>query len=326
MVFTSLDMMVNFTAKYNASATAPGFNDSTKASLKAALTDSHTSCETTVDSNCTGFPANAIANFPDLIALVGQYNTAESSPETDTPVAVIVMPWQFLDDVSASSAGLNIDNSDDLFQLINDLTYVTSSGSNFISNGLYTGKAQLAAIHAVKDPASAELSNLLNLLAAANLNGTAVEVVSGDPLVVNGQSFPLAEKLVDEMNNAMSNFSIDFEIDFINPPINPTGSLGTNSYTWALDGNDQWEGTSGTQKMSHVLLNSGGTNYKIILDRQAGTLQCWRAGTDETLDQNQRSNPLLIRGNSNSLNCMDPANTDAVHASMSDCQMSASPI
>jgi hypothetical protein len=331
MRFSSLDMMLAFTATYSESASELNFSDSTKASLSNVTATSKTKYSESVNANFVGFHGSSPASFDELITLKKDYDASAASAET--AVSVIVMPWSYLDQVSQSSSRFNCDNQDSLSKLINSLTYIKNSCATFIENGLYVGNTQLQRVRTVKTSVEQELNALLKVVSDATASGTSVTVKDGDQLSVDGTLFSYAEPLMDDMRYAMEHFAISWKTqikggsnrlctdlkNLAGAPVQVSsdgftvdGTLGT-WFTWSIQGNDAWEGTRNTQKMAYQLsYMASGWNLAIVLDREQGSMQCWARGVGQPLSQNPRSNVQVIRGSDCSKDCDDPTNSDAL--------------
>lgn len=332
MSFHSLDMMLAFTAQYNESGSELGFSESTKANLANLTQTSQTKYTESVEANCVGFNAVSPGNFADLITLKRQYD--EAAPSEKTAVSVIVLPWQYLDQLNQSSSGLKCNNSDAVNTLLNDLTYIAGSSKKFVANRLYAGHTQLQNLRGVQARAEREQDSILKIVADSTASGTPVTVEDGDQLSVNGTLFPYAQDLLDDLKFAMEHFAISWktqiagganrlytELKSLNGSpiqVSPDGftvdGTGGTYFTWSIEGNDAWEGTRNTQTMSYSLahFNAFPWNLAIVLDRENGTIQCWGRGPDQTLAQNPRSPVQVIRGSACSKRADDPTNSEAL--------------
>jgi hypothetical protein len=94
MRFSSLDMMLAFTATYSESASELNFSDSSKASPSSATATSKTKYTESVKANCVGFNAISPASFDDLITLQKEYDTPDPSEDDSKNSEALVWDGQ----------------------------------------------------------------------------------------------------------------------------------------------------------------------------------------------------------------------------------------
>lgn len=332
--FSSLDMMTKFSAKFNESTSEVGFNEDTSTSISNTLTVTNTSASITASQNSLGFDAPSVSSLDDLKNLIAVYDAEASA---NSPISVVVMPWQYLDAVEEVFAGIDCNDIKSINRMINGLIYIASTADDFIDRGLYTGNTQLKAVRDIGAGASNQSQAIIDLMAAAVASRTPIKVQNGDQLTINGAPFPYTEGMADDLDFAMDHFVLSWKA-WVGPGSQPLattltgldggaipvssdkasvdGSGGTY-FTWSIEGNGGWAGTAGTQSMSYALAAfPDGWNMAVILDRKAGTLQCIGRGVGQSLDQNPRSKTLTIRGNSNAKPCTDPKNTTLISCNL----------
>jgi hypothetical protein len=331
--FSSLDMAVKFAATFNESTSELGFSDKTNASIQNSLSASQTKATVSASQNSLGFNASTVSDIASLQALITAYDN--NSP-TVSPISILVMPWQYLSAVDKVFSGINCDDITPVTDLMNDYIYINNTADNFIKNRLYTGNTQLTNVRTIGSKAYDELQSLSNLIDSAVATHSKITIENGAPnLVVNGQSFPHAEAMIDTLNSSIARFALSWKAWRASGPLSTTmttlagdpvpvssdqatvdGSKGTY-FTSSIDGNSNWEGTRGTQSMSYTIASlPDGWNMAIVLDRAAGTLHCVGRGVGQKLADNPVSNSIAIRGNSNALPCTDPSNPTRISCNL----------
>jgi len=267
-----------------------------------------------------------VSDIASLQALIKAYDNP--SP-TDSPISILVMPWQYLSAVDKVFSGINCDDITPVTDLMNNYKYIENTANNFIKNKLYTGNTQLTNVRSIGSKASNEFKSLSNLIDSAVANGSKITIENGATnLVVNDQSFPQAEAMIDTLNFSITRFVLSWKAwvapgsrlsttmtTLAGSPVSVSsdgatvdGSAGTY-FTWSIEGNANWEGTRGTQSNVYAIASlSEGWNMAIVLDRALGTLHCVGRGVGQPLAQNPVSNSITIRGNSNAQPCTDPKN------------------
>ena len=327
MKFQSEEEKDNFSAALSASYSGVDFSASMDAAIKTAKTSAQSSFVEDTVFRYAGFEGGSPGSLADVEAERKSY---EAAPASDSkPIKLIVMPWSHLDTLD-SDADLSPGSPlATLNRMIDGLGYVTRSCAAFLDGEMYAGHTQLTAVKQVLAEAQKELDAIIAKVRAASKTGVALndaDVALFDPI----------EPLVDSADTALRTFALAFKVHIANsdddcnnlnfdrngqpfPPVVDRvfdGSAGVD-LTWSIAGNDSWAGTKGTTKMAHIIarpIHQGGltANIMAVIDRETGTLQIWRCGVNETLDQNQRSPEVKIRGKDNSLACDDPHNTGGV--------------
>jgi hypothetical protein len=335
MQFDSIAAQVAFTATYAESVSELGFNESTKASLSNALTTSNTRSTTDVESNCRGYETVSPSNFDDLTKAMEAFDAASNS---ETPVAIIVMPWFFLDAVN-SQVGLERNKVETLAPLLNKWIYISNTCQRFIADGLYAGKTQLDAVRAVMNRATDAQTSLLSILTEANQKGSTLTVdQASDGLIVNNTKFTYAETMIDDMNFAMRNFVLGFTVFGTDLPLYDAGrrGLGGNRYVFepaSLDGKEgsvleasngsyfQWQQAPEGPWNEVAMLRSEG-QISLGLDADTGNVQ-WRYLVPGNV--NVFSDPTTIRGKA-TRSCNDPQNEDRIQFQFGSLTLTVSPM
>jgi hypothetical protein len=334
--FTSLSVKEQFQASYSESTSELGFSDSLSASLSNALSLSHTTCSIKIETNCIGFDYTPPQKLSDLGTIASAYGAATA--ETLSPVAIIVLPWSFLSEVS-EAMGTDLTGNTDVADLVNALLYIQNSCSNFRAAQLYVGNTQFQNVSKVQAKVTAEVDAILALLSAANANHETVSATDdGQQVTVQAgsqtQSFPIAEPIVDEMNVALGRFAIswlayfqlggmgsadtgpvmtDLQGNPITVILSTTMDGRTGTYFTWTDNSAGWTVTSGTSRSAYNLagLNAqiNGTPvtvyFTILLDWAKGTIR----GMVRTNDQGDfYSAEMPVRGEVNSRDCEDATN------------------
>jgi hypothetical protein len=326
--FSSMDMAVTFAASFNESGTELGFSSKISASIQSSLSASHTQATVSASQNSLGFNAPTVSDIASLQALITAYDNI--SPTDDSPISILVMPWQYLSAVDKVLSGINCVGDFKLVtDLMNNYLYIKNTANNFINNRLYTGNTQLTNVRTIESKASDEFQRLSKLIDSAAATRSKITIENGANLVVNGVSFPHAEAMIDTLNFSITRFALSWKA-WVGPgyPLSTTmttldgspvpvssdhltvdGSAGTY-FTWSIDGNSDWAGTNGTQSMSYAIASlPSGWNMAIVLDRALGTLHCVCRGVGQPLADNPVSKPpITIRGNSNAKPCTDLTN------------------
>jgi hypothetical protein len=326
MRFSSEEEKTSFSAKLTASYSGVDFSASMSAAISTAQTSSKANFSTSTVHRYAGFSGGIPATLEDIDQVRKDYKAAPAGEAT--PIKLIVMPWHYLTVVDDNAGLVSNPDLDTLVGVVNKLGYVMRSCGAYLDAGLYAGHSQLAAIQAVKADAQAEFEAIGDFLKLINRTGTPVTAA-------DVARFPDVAPLLDRMNFALTSFVLAFKVqiakddDDCNSFINDIdgqqfmldGKLFDGSkgcyLDWSLKGNDGWAGTIGTTTMVHTIartIKNGGLTAAIhvILDRDAGTLQIWRGGQGETLDQNARSQPVKIRGSVNARVCDDPDNHSGI--------------
>ena len=333
--FSSMDMAVKFAASFNESGTELGFSSKTSASIQSSLSASHTQATVSASQNSLGFNAPTVSDIASLQALITAY---DNTTPTDSPISIIVMPWQYLIAVDKVFTGINCDDITPVTDLMNNYIYIKNTANSFIKNQLYTGNTQLTNVRTIGSTASSAFKDLSNLIDSAVANGTKITTENGANLVVNGQSFPQAEAMIDTLNTSITRFALSWKA-WVKPasgyqlsttmttlagsPVSVSsdgatvdGSAGTY-FSWSIDGNANWEGTRGTQAMSYAIASlPSAWNMAIVLDRALGTLHCVGRGVNQSLAQNPVSTSIAIRGNSNAKPCTDLTNPTLINCDL----------
>ena len=207
--FSSLDMAVKFAASFNESASDLGFSDKTSASIKNSLSASQTKATVSASQNSLGFNASTVSDIASLQALITAYDN--TSP-TDPPISILVMPWQFLHAADKVLSGINCDDITPVTDLMNDYIYIKNTADNFIKNQLYTGNTQLTNVRTIGSKAYGKSQSLSKLINSAVAKQSEITIENGGPnLVVNGQSFPHAEAMIDTLNSSISRFALSWK-------------------------------------------------------------------------------------------------------------------
>ncbi|MCV9937699.1 hypothetical protein OIU35_15195 [Boseaceae bacterium BT-24-1] len=350
MKFQSVETQIAFKAKYDESATELEFSETTEASLKNTLTTSNTKCSIDVEASCRGFQTiSPGSNFKDLATVKADFDKPPGDQDDPTPIAVILMPWYYLNEVS-SEAGLALNDLQILTPLLNKWIYVSKTCQKFIDDRLFTGHTQLSALRAVKSEADAARSGLLQVLTKANKKGASLQVQQDAVgVTVEGTRFAYPEQMISDMNFALKNFVLSFLVgtsngtvvgtvmtDLKGNPIAAVNDARGNSvnghagsyFTWSLVGNDEWEGTRGKQSNWRDLGWAGDDRNvaRLVLDRDNGTVQCWFCRPGEYLSDNLHNEAISIRGKSTSQNCEDPTNRDRIMAKLGGLIVHVSPM
>ena len=335
MKFSALSVKEKFQASYSESTSELGFSDSLSTSLSNALSLSNTSCTVDFESNGIGFDYDPPKNIPDLATIAAAYGSAEKL----SPVAIVVLPWSFLAEVS-DAMGTDLAGNPDLADLVNDLVYIQASCGNFIERQLYTGNTQFQNVGAVRAKAGAEITAILGLLSAANKAGATVTASNdGTQVTVQvgkkpPQSFALAQPLQDEMNSALAHFVLSWLASYFTgaspaftgtltrvdgTPIVTEASAPTildgragSYFTW-VDNSAGWAVTKGTTQTVYNLAQRGtssayqedGFYFSILLDWKAGAVQALTRYSDPA--QTVTSPWIVIRGEVNTLDCETPS-------------------
>jgi hypothetical protein len=329
MQFDSEDEKNSFSASLSASYSGVDFSASMSSAIQIATTAAKSHSEMTVDSHYAGFnPAKSPKTWDDITPFIAAYDNAQIDQDL-VPIRIIVMPWNYLNCVSNAAGVYQNDAFNQLVAMVNSLDFVVRSCDDFVNRSLYAGSYQLKAVQGVRADAEQELEAMSSFL--STVAKTQTQVTSNDV----AKYLPV-QPLVDRMNFALSNFVVAFKVtlsandddcntflkDIDGNQISLSGRVFDGSkgvyLSWSLSGNDGWEGTRGTSKNAHVLartIKQGGltSNVLAVLDRQAGTLQIWNCGVNQTLDQNDRSAVVTIRGVDNGLACDDPQNHYAIN-------------
>lgn len=326
MKFDSEAAKDSFSAQLSASYSGVTFSASMSAAIQSAQTSSHSRFESDTTCQFAGFEANTPSTLDQIATFEDLY---EKAPISDSaPIKIIVMPWHYLRCVSDGKGLLQNDALDQLVDMVNKLGYIERTCENFVERSLYTGAQQLRAVKSVRAAAASQLEAITTFL--REISKTNTQVTDQDL-----EKFPEVEPLMDQMNFALTHFVLAFKVklsgadddcntflqDITGASITRKGDIFDGKkgvyLTWSLEGNDDWEGTKGTTRnataIARTIKNGRLTsNVLAVVDRETGTLQIWNSEVDQTLDQNDRSSTITIRGLSDGLACDDPANQSGI--------------
>jgi hypothetical protein len=201
--FSTLAVATTFSSSFSESETAAGFGENMQASISNTMKTTNSSCSFTVESNYRGFASVSPQSMTDLAKVVADYDAAAGDT---TAVLLIIYPWTYLDQVTAASLGLPMNDAvQELAALTNKLLYIKQSGQTFIDGGRFAGASQLKAITRTGQSVQKELDGILGYLQSCNADATAVTQAGVD-------RFPAAEPLADQMNTALRRFCLAFSV------------------------------------------------------------------------------------------------------------------
>jgi hypothetical protein len=342
MRFSSEEEKNSFAAKLTASYSGVDFSASMSAAISEARTSSQTSFSTSTVHNYAGFSGGIPATLEDIEQVRKDYKAAPTGDAA--PIKLIVLPWNYLAVVDDDAGLASSPEFKTVVSIVNKLSYVMRSCDAYVDAELYAGHSQLTAIQTVKSEAQAEFEAIRDFLKSISKTGTPVTAA-------DVARFPDAAPLIDRLNFALTNFVLAFKVriastdddcnSFINDIDGEQFKLVGNTFDgskgcyldWSLKGNDSWAVTSGTTTMAHSIartIKSGGltANIQVILDRETGSMQIWRGGQGEKIEENARSPSVKIRGSVNALPCDDKNNRSGIlnWSGGRDLMVSVSPI
>lgn len=332
--FKRVDMLSTFAASYSESTSELGFSESMEASFQNTLKTSSISANITMPIDCIGFHASQPNSMDDLSKVVEEFN--KNDPGDDSPIAIIVMPWAHLNSVQGLLYHLDCNDFDALTQYVNRLTYLKASADAFIGQELFAGGWQLGQIQQLATEMEKNLEAIEKTMVSAIRDGQPINVSSGEEFVVNGQSFAQVSSISQRLKVSMETFRLSFQCSvYQTPKLATDATLADGSpvpilnnqtfvdagagvlFTWSRQGNDSWEETLGSNSKLYTLAHAPETwNMAVILDLDAGTIQCIGRGYGQSVDQYPRSDTLVIRGNDNRLPCAEAAKSNKIVADL----------
>jgi hypothetical protein len=313
--FSTMDFASKFSASFSESESELGFSESMQTAIENALNTSKSHCQFSVDANMRGFKSIAPKDRADLVQVLADY--AADRPADETPVLLIVYPWNYLHAVAGSLGGLSL--SDPLSQvamLMNKYIYIQQGCQNFIDSGLYAGATQLQKLSSIGDRAADKADQIRAFVEDCNKNGrspTRDEYRNLHPVEV--------ESLRDEMNSELARFWLAIVATTDAPDVNvPVNELAQQSANVELSNERRTLKTKATgvyfdwsQQHNMYTINGGTDNFYVgtvgfNLDAVNGTLTLWW-GRDNLIYSAAKK----IRGIDTTRPPDDPNNSDRLY-------------
>lgn len=314
LAFESLSSRASFQTALSDSVSELGFSDETEVSISTALKNSHTSCQIDVESYCKGFDAIAPGKkLADLDAIRKAFSDHSPDNPDQTPVMLVVMPWQYLSAVDSRAGLASSDSLIQLGKLVNRLNFIDGSCQSMQDQRSYAGATQLNMIRTLQRDAASQKAAVFEFLSQANQDGTAVTQADVDRF---SDGFDLFDRL-----QAAAKFALSYSIEC-------TDTVSRLVSTWkdsngqlvplingAIHGQDGYlfSWSDGPRATVAQGWNYGALRHYVgfELDAENGMIRCFRTGnTNGWTPTDDLSETRKITGLSNALSCDDPNNSN----------------